>query len=536
GDIDVTVTYMGLSDAAEVRVGDFFPSRTLIDWKATVLNPVEFADPEAGSPMSDIDFDQLNLVMEYVTAGNPRVAEPNYRPRVEMVEVNGMEQPVLVVRVSSTLSGVTAEIQEMSASGGGWQTWFALNGEPSLSDPKLIDYSDSGSHYELFLDISGNPAAYYRLSATGDFGIVGLQAVSGCTELIFTGTGNPISQAYGDRVMQTTIGGFTYGGTTTFTPNVIATYPEPRPRPWVSGYGDLTNVLYSIEGELRIQLKADPGYVVVLESLDLAAFVGSFGSDPIIAGVEVFDGAGNVLFSQANVTVSRTTRTRIDFTALPVIGEELEIRMDSTNLGASLRDEIGLDNVRFCQAFIGGYGNASELVFDQAGATFGTAVDPGYGNRASAAMEGNFSYLGAGQFTPGIAIEYGPAQAFPRLWPTGFGSLSNAVYDGNGNFNGILEITFRADAGKQVRLFRFDMATTSVFAEDPLIDEVSVLDETGFAIFNATNVAISKDTSTRFDFTSAPLQGSTITIRFDASNLANLADEIAIDNILIGEL
>ncbi|MEM9481883.1 MAG: hypothetical protein AAGA58_19710, partial [Verrucomicrobiota bacterium] len=46
GDIDVTVTYMGLSDAAEVRVGDFFPSRTLIDWKATVLNPVEFADPE----------------------------------------------------------------------------------------------------------------------------------------------------------------------------------------------------------------------------------------------------------------------------------------------------------------------------------------------------------------------------------------------------------------------------------------------------------------------------------------------------------
>lgn len=170
---------------------------------------------------------------------------------------------------------------------------------------------------------------------------------------------------YGDYVsaaMMAVPGGlFTYGESGEgFTPNVsvdifsaAATSTDPHVRLWNSGYGDLENVIFAagpgIAGSplLSVRLAAATGYVVDLYGFDLAGF----GVDYTIAGVSVIAGA-STLHAEINVLIEGDQcgprHTSFAF-AEPLSAAELLIQIDLTNLPSGVRDNIGLDNLRFGQ-------------------------------------------------------------------------------------------------------------------------------------------------------------------------------------------
>lgn len=168
-----------------------------------------------------------------------------------------------------------------------------------------------------------------------------------------------ISDDYGDRVAAANdpANGFSYGiGAEGTTPNVVVTYTgpgSPDPSLWLTGYGDLTNILFENtdnDGKLDVVLTADPGYAVELLGFDMAAFSSAFTADPSINAVRV-TGPGGVLFESLNAVISETTRTTFDFTASPLQGSAITLSFDSANLGG-LSDDIAFDNIRFGQVVV----------------------------------------------------------------------------------------------------------------------------------------------------------------------------------------
>ncbi len=182
-----------------------------------------------------------------------------------------------------------------------------------------------------------------------------------------TTSGGILPSDYGDNVtgavMAVPGGFFTYGnGGEGFTANVTldiysdaGTATEPRVKLWQDNYGDLENVIFA-EGPgvgggtgLNIVFSADPGYVVDLYSFDLG---GWSNADYTIAAVEVYAGA-TTLFSATDVLVqgdlTGPRHTTIAFDE-PLSAPELFLRLDFSNLSSGIRDNIGLDSVRFGQA------------------------------------------------------------------------------------------------------------------------------------------------------------------------------------------
>lgn len=153
-------------------------------------------------------------------------------------------------------------------------------------------------------------------------------------------------QAYGDRVTGPSDAVGSYGTDNgVYTPNVVATHGG-APRVWTTGYGNLTNVHYNdFDGQdITLTLTADPGFLVTLQSFDLAAF-GSNHTIPNTA-ITVSDGGGNVLFSLAGpLVVSGSTHN--SFT--PSVSAQsllLTIHVGQLSLAS---DNVALDNVLFSQ-------------------------------------------------------------------------------------------------------------------------------------------------------------------------------------------
>ena len=180
------------------------------------------------------------------------------------------------------------------------------------------------------------------------------------------GHGSAVPENYGDRVRAATMpvpgGAFTYGNEGEgFTPNVLvdlftdgATRGDSRTRIWQQGYGDLVNVMFGegpgVEGaaQLYIRLLADPGFEVQLYGFDLAGFG---GRDYTIAGLDVLAGS-TTLFDVRDLLVegdaSGPGHTHVGFDT-PLSATELLVRLDFSNLAPTMRDNIGLDSVRFGQ-------------------------------------------------------------------------------------------------------------------------------------------------------------------------------------------
>jgi len=155
------------------------------------------------------------------------------------------------------------------------------------------------------------------------------------------------------------------------------------------------------------------------------------------------------------------------------------------------------------------------LTFDSSG-----SFDRSYGNRVSAAMEGDFSYGGSGGFTPDVEVGY----AALSLWPSGYGDLINSVYSGSGS----LDVALNADAGHSVILHGFDLATFS--SSDDVIDSISVISSDGSILWMQENVTIPTDGHVSIDFEDG-LESAGMTVRVDASNLGATSDNIGMDNV-----
>ncbi|MFM1770604.1 MAG: hypothetical protein RJA22_3133 [Verrucomicrobiota bacterium] len=156
-------------------------------------------------------------------------------------------------------------------------------------------------------------------------------------------------QSYGDRITNTAQNGFRYELTGGATPNVEVSYLNPGA--WSTGYGNLTNLVYvRSPGPLEITLAADPGFEVRLHGFDLGAW---FQTNLVLGSLRVTDLGGSILYAQENLLVQGQpgTRTSLSFTN-PLHARVVRIVIDSSNLGSSGLQNIGIDNLLFSQAMV----------------------------------------------------------------------------------------------------------------------------------------------------------------------------------------
>ena len=180
------------------------------------------------------------------------------------------------------------------------------------------------------------------------------------TTVVETSAGAPVAQDYGDRVtgaLHTVPGGqFTYGEAGEgFTPNIEVRYYSDSSTDagvslWTTDYGDLHNVAFGAPNSysLNISLVADPGFEVLLYGFDLA---GWSNADYVISTVRVWRPESTV-FADESVHIDGDgddpRHTTFAF-ASPLRGPDLLIQVDYGNLPGGLRDNIGIDNIRFGQ-------------------------------------------------------------------------------------------------------------------------------------------------------------------------------------------
>ena len=169
---------------------------------------------------------------------------------------------------------------------------------------------------------------------------------------LITGMGNgvPLPQDYGDRVTAATMGTYDYGGSGTFTPNVLVSHGGPTEGldHWVNGYNDLLDVaLNDVDGEayLRLALQADAGYRVSLHGFD----IGNWGGAITLPAIRVRDEHG-LVYEELNVPLEQKSSTNEHNAvfAPPLQGQVLVIELDLTGLGGQ-SDNVGIDNVWFRQ-------------------------------------------------------------------------------------------------------------------------------------------------------------------------------------------
>jgi hypothetical protein len=157
---------------------------------------------------------------------------------------------------------------------------------------------------------------------------------------------------YGNRVTGAVQDGFLYGLDGGPTPHIVTAYNVgglPVLFSWANDFGDLKHVIFAQEPHVfELQLVADPGYRVVLNSLDMAAWP---YLDYTINSVEILNQNDTPLYSENSVLIlgaingSDPQHTHFDFSGIS--GTVLKIRYDSTNMDS---DDIGIDNIDFSEA------------------------------------------------------------------------------------------------------------------------------------------------------------------------------------------
>jgi hypothetical protein len=180
------------------------------------------------------------------------------------------------------------------------------------------------------------------------------------TTLPFDGISNlDLLAGYGDRVTGAVTGAFTYGGTGSYTPNVLLGFGcaeggfNFQAFPWSGGYNDLINIIYAsvagtagAGGELQVTLTADPGYRVSVQSFD----IGNWGAAITLPYVRVTNENGAVVFEELNVALNESASTiERNFVLSPApVGRILTVRISLDGLAGSA-DNVGLDNLTFGQ-------------------------------------------------------------------------------------------------------------------------------------------------------------------------------------------
>lgn len=343
--------------------------------------------------------------------------------------------------------------------------------------------------------------------------------VSGSTVLTFDFGGN-VNKLYGYRVKGLSEGTFSYGGVEGFTPNIETAYSSIAR--WVSGYGDLTNIIYASSGTLNVDLNADAGFEVRLSGFDLATTV---ATSQVINSISVLNASGGILWQEQNVSVPSEGHLSVDFGGQVITGHSLSIRIDALNLG-SLSDEIGLDNVRFSEVPRTTETDWTVLTFQVDGVSDVSQINPAYGDFVSSSQSGTFHYAGGGNYTPNVAAEY---YSSLRYSSTGFGTLRNVLYTGAEG----ISVVLKADSGKEVMLRGFDLAARY---RVETVASVTIFDEDLKVIYSETDVVVPMVGRLHFDLTAAPPISGTLIVRVDLSNLGNYKDDVAIDNVSFSQI
>ena len=163
------------------------------------------------------------------------------------------------------------------------------------------------------------------------------------TVLTFDGFGDndSVPQSYGDRVVDF---GTAYGSAGGITPNIVVAYvPVTNNIPltnWVGDYASLNNALSSIEFDTQgyVQLTPDPGYDVILNSFQVAAW-----ADEAFPGSRIFvtQNSGGTLFDTGSFTFGPDVVETYPGSAL----------RSSSSLRIHVQDfgDLAIDNIAFSQ-------------------------------------------------------------------------------------------------------------------------------------------------------------------------------------------
>lgn len=212
---------------------------------------------------------------------------------------------------------------------------------------------------------------------------------------------------------------------------------------------------------------------------------------------------------------------------------------------------------------------ATVLTFDT-GQGSPSPVPTNYGNRVgdpSTFQPSTFHYGSGGGITPNVNVVYSPmlrlgGTANPFDPSRVFGDLTNVIYRDrealSGGEPGIMQISFFADPGYEVRLHSFDIAAVynsiTGQGEDLFAKSIKVIGSGGLVLFSLdfspTDLNPTSPTSTfvpgtaplthrHFDFEAAPFQSQSITIRIDLNNYITIGgskvDRFGLDNVKISQ-
>ena len=159
----------GASGAVVFTVEHPLQGLTFAEWKASIFDPEELADPGITGDQVDLDRDNLDTVLEYITAGDPHVSDPNNIPRIEWDEVDGQMTPILVVRVSTTLSGDDEVVIQRSTDLNTWTTFLKLGASgPDPNAPADLEIVNASTFREVRLRVLDDDAWYFRLAINPD--------------------------------------------------------------------------------------------------------------------------------------------------------------------------------------------------------------------------------------------------------------------------------------------------------------------------------------------------------------------------------
>ncbi len=172
-----------------------------------------------------------------------------------------------------------------------------------------------------------------------------------------------------------------------------------------------------------------------------------------------------------------------------------------------------------CALLAAGSATATELTFE----TWSSPVQATYADRVSVFSA---DYLATGGATPNVVLDFvalNGAGPFSR-WPTGYGSLLNAL--GHGSFNVRSQIRFTADAGFETVLQRFDLGGWSASSYSD--SRIWITDDSNNVLFDTGTFTWPANTTTRF----TPNVRSVGTLTLHINDLGDLG----LDNVVFSQV
>ena len=172
---------------------------------------------------------------------------------------------------------------------------------------------------------------------------------------------------------------------------------------------------------------------------------------------------------------------------------------------------------------------ATVLTFDVSGGVSNHAnIAQTYGDNVAAALQAGHSYgVGAEGFTPNVAVDYGATGEDPALWTTGYGDLTNILFN-DADSDTTFTTRFTADSGYLVSLLGFDMA--SFLSAGQTIQGFTIRDVgANTVLFSQGSTFISGATHNSFSFNG--VRANTLELVVNLTGLGGVSDDIGLDNV-----